>query len=175
MQFVHADGTQGGISTREILEAQIDGALNVNQVDGLGTLSTTSALNSAGLNLVNLQIQGSSRQLLPTQHGSTDDTVARVEAPVTVKIAMDDREENASSISPQEVEIATAISSLGLIWMTGRQAILAYSLLASFPAWQRVDPLLLLEKDDEDEDMESADEGNIDIADHLFSNIDAAS
>ena len=80
---------------------------------------------------------------------------------------------SSSGISAQEVKIATAISSLGLIWMTGRQAILAYSLLASFPAWQRVDPLLLLEKEEADEDEQGAEENHIDIADHLFSNINA--
>jgi hypothetical protein len=147
--------------------------LNGNHVEGLVSLTNTSFVNSATLNLINLQVQSSSRQLLSTLHHITDDTVVQVDAPVQVKISMDDRDDSSSGISAQEVKIATAISSLGLIWMTGRQAILAYSLLASFPAWQRVDPLLLLEKEEADEDEQGAEENHIDIADHLFSNINA--
>jgi len=52
---------------------------------------------------------------------------------------------------------------------TGRQAVLAASLLTSAPAWQRIDPLPLL--DEADLDNTEGDGESIDIADHLFSNI----
>lgn len=77
-------------------------------------------------------------------------------------------EEKSGAVRAETIEIASAISSLGLIWVTGRQAALATSLLTSAPAWQRIDPLPLL--DEEDLDNTEGDGESIDIADHLFSN-----
>lgn len=88
------------------------------------------------------------------------------------RIVMEEQKRHAAELRAEAIEVAGAISSLGLIWVAGREAALAASFLAAVPAWQRIDPLPLFEKDEENAVEE---EDNLDIADHLFSNINASS
>ena len=62
------------------------------------------------------------------------------------------------------VEIATTLTSLGTVWLVVRQSALAASLLASVPAWLRLDPLPVLGVGDD----AGMDGDRLDIADHVF-------
>jgi hypothetical protein len=54
------------------------------------------------------------------------------------------------------VEVVTTVSSVGyLIWNAGRGGILLSSLMAQIPAWNMLDPLLVIDGDSKDEDKES--------------------
>ena len=68
------------------------------------------------------------------------------------------------AVSPQEVQIAVAMTSLGAVWLVARQSALAASLMASVPAWLRLDPLPVLGTTA----TPAIGGERLDIADHVF-------
>ncbi|RJF96743.1 DUF4347 domain-containing protein [Noviherbaspirillum cavernae] len=119
-------------------------------LDHLATLQRVAAKNGFAL-LVNADLRASD---------DGDNAIGRVSL-------ADGMQTNTGVVSPQTIELAAAATTLGTVWMVVRKGALAASLLASMPAWVRLDPLpVLLASDDPPEN--EGDDG-LDIADHMFS------
>jgi hypothetical protein len=71
-------------------------------------------------------------------------------------------------IPTQAVEVAGALVSVGAVWLVAGKGALVASLIASMPAWQRLDPLPILADSEGERDVERKREKK-DIADHIFS------
>jgi|GEM_PF-715997 len=72
-------------------------------------------------------------------------------------------------LSMETAEVTAAVFTLGAVWVVAQKGALVASLVATVPAWQRMDPLPILmgKDDDEKSDQKSKDEKS-DMADHIF-------
>ena len=166
------------VTVAEFSASSFDMASADSRQGGFELVSTTGLQTLSNLVFAGQQASsmatGSLSAPSSSHYHSADDADEQKNAADAEKKILMEHDANSTSVHSETVEIASAVSSLGLIWMTGRQAILAASLLTSAPAWQRIDPLPLLDEHDINHD-EEGDGSSIDIADHLFSNIKSSS
>ncbi|WP_292933298.1 cadherin-like domain-containing protein [Noviherbaspirillum sp.] len=73
-------------------------------------------------------------------------------------------------ISAQAVKIAAALTSAGAALLALNRSALLASLFVAIPVWQRMDPLYIL--DEQDEKDKKPDAPDLDIADHIFNVMD---
>jgi hypothetical protein len=78
--------------------------------------------------------------------------------PVRHSLGFEDEETRGVQIALDSIRISGLALSVGAVWWAARAASLVASLLASTPAWRHVDPLPVLGRDEEDEELEAADD-----------------
>jgi hypothetical protein len=135
--------------------------------EGLAQLALVIASAPAGAALVNVVAAEALSPSVRVEGGIIDTTALRTElevAPIraemqvlptrmSLDLAEGDPERQQIEIVMNSVRITGMALSVGAIWWAARAAGLIASLLASSPAWRHLDPLPVLGRDEEEEEV----------------------
>jgi hypothetical protein len=138
--------------------------ISIQSVEEGGTRAATERTSVINLNQLELLRNNIHVNSAPISVSSDDGGQNAAESVSTESGA----KESIAVSTAQAREVAGALASLVTLGLIARKGAVAASLLASLPAWGRLDPLPVLGNSDDD-DGEGAQDSPQDIADHMFS------
>ncbi|MGZ3237739.1 MAG: hypothetical protein ACXU8A_10230, partial [Burkholderiaceae bacterium] len=159
------------VSATPIDSASADSSGNAsdnNVTSGLSLAPTVITFEK--LSFLQLAIAHKNSTILPLR---SDATSIDTEVRFTDSRALQEEESETgiSGMSASEIKAAAALTSIGVaLWALKKGTLLA-SLLAGIPAWQRIDPLHILEE--QGDQATDEDDQYLDMADHMFTAVDA--
>jgi cadherin-like protein len=145
-------------------------SLGVSSSYDIGPLSPTNTVTGKGPSFQLQQAITAKKADVPlsslTLQSHAADDMDSLQAPASVPQEQQKKTIQMAGLPPETAEIAATVTSLGMVWLVARKATLAASLIASVPAWLRLDPLPILGGHGGEEDEPEVE---TDLAERLFS------